>query len=174
MKYLLSLLITSTLIFGVEYQSETVIMEDTEYIFEDVYFNIDYTEDNFEENIPTEHIDFQEILEPIQYLSYKKAEEEAISEEKFLLVKIESNNCKSCDKLNSLLYTNHELNSLISSYTKAVKLNRDADTIPSTLNFIGTPTIFLLNAKTGRVLMKLQGNEASDELEESLKSILWE
>lgn len=151
MKYLISLISLSTLVFSLNYNSKTVI-------------------DN---TIPT-YLSFQDYSEAIQYLPYSQAEEEAISEEKFLLLKIESYNCKSCDKLNSLLDSNENLKNLIKTHTKAVKLNPEEDTLPYNLNLIGTPTVFLLNAETGKVLMKLQGNEASDELEVSLKSVLWE
>lgn len=165
MKYLLSLLSISTLALALNYPSETIISESAEYSLE--------TENYFYEDTELTYIDFQEVSDPIEYLSYSKAQEEAIEQNKFLLIEIESDNCVACDKLNNLLYSNENLKNIISSYTKAVKLNREYDTIPSSLDYIGTPTIFLLDAETGKVLMKLQGNEASEELEASLQSVLW-
>ncbi len=105
----------------------------------------------------------------IKYTNFDRAKQEAIQEHKYLLIKVEANNCKPCDKLNAVLATNEHIKSMINKHVKAVKINTDYDSVPLGLTNMGTPTVFLIKPEEDRVLMKLEGNIDAEELEESLQ-----
>jgi len=109
----------------------------------------------------------------IQYMSLKDARQEAIDENKLVLIEVEDDNCKPCRELNTLLDTNDNIKNMINNHVKAVKINsKDAD-IPEKLKFIGTPTVFLIKPKNGRILVKLQGRVAITDLEPSLRMFIY-
>jgi len=155
MRYFIALYIFTIYLFA--YNSMTVD-ESGEYIIID------------EEN----QIEFEEMNSLIRYIDLEEAKEEAKVEHKFILVKIESSNCPTCNKLNTLLDTNENIKNMVNGYTKAVKLNNDYDHIPPKLEYIGTPTLFLFDSSGKKMLMKLQGSEAIDDIEESLELFIYD
>jgi hypothetical protein len=109
----------------------------------------------------------------IHYSSFSVAKEEAIDENKYIMIKVEADNCIPCNRLNMLLDNNEHIKEIVSRHIKAVKINSTYDTLPEGLHAMGTPTLFLIDPKDeNRVLMKLVGNEAIESLEESLESII--
>ena len=106
----------------------------------------------------------------IQYSTFTQAKEDAIREEKYLLIKIEANNCRPCDELNSMLATNEHIKKMINQHMKVVKVNTDRnEPIPLSLSNRGTPTLFLIEPKNDHILMKLEGEKAVEDLEDSLQ-----
>jgi thioredoxin-related protein len=109
----------------------------------------------------------------IQYMSLKDARKEAINENKLVMIEIEDDNCTPCRELNMLLHTNNNIKDMINNHIKVVKLNRKDANIPPKLKFIGTPTVFLIKPKDGRILVKLQGKVAITDLELSLEMFIY-
>jgi thioredoxin-related protein len=165
MRYFIAFYIFTIYLFAYSHQSERynpsnaiTVDESGEYVIID------------EEN----QVEFEDMSSMIQYMDLKKAKEEAKIEHKFILVKIESSNCPTCNRLNTLLDTNENIKNMVNGYTKAVKLNNDYDNIPPKLEYIGTPTLFLFDSSGKKMLMKLQGSEAIDDIEESLELFIYD
>ncbi|HHH19700.1 MAG TPA: MBL fold metallo-hydrolase [Campylobacterales bacterium] len=101
--------------------------------------------------------------------TYDIAERKAKLEHKYLLVKIESNGCKPCQELNQLLATNCNIKKIINKHTKAIQLNVSYDQVPTNLNHMGTPALFLVQPENEKIVMHLEGRIDPQDLEESLK-----
>jgi len=114
------------------------------------------------------------VLPMIEYIGFEQAKKEAIQEQKYLLIKVEATNCHPCQELDQLLESNNHIKQMIHDHTKAVKINTDYDAVPLGLSNRGTPTIFLIKPDEERVVMKLEGEAAIKELEDSLKSLVEE
>ena len=170
MRYFIAFYIFTIYLFGYSYQLERYNYSNSITLDKSEEYVI--IENSLEEN-RSEGFN-EEISTLIKYIPLIKAREEAMVEDKFLLVKIESNNCPTCSELNVLLDTNKNIKNMVNEYTKAVKFNRDYDKIPPKLQYIGTPTLFLLDSKGKRVLMRLQGTEAIEDIEESLKLFIYD
>jgi len=114
--------------------------------------------------------------EDIPSISYDKdfytAQQHAIEEHKVVLIKVEADNCPPCDKLNQELETNKSLRKMINKYTKVIKINTSHESVPLGLDNMGTPTVFVINPETEKVLVKLEGIGAIQELEASLRSVI--
>ncbi len=125
-------------------------------------------------NIATKQIQEAPIpyIPDIEYREFKQAKALAIKEHKYLLVKVEASNCHPCSELNEMLEHNNHIKKMVNQHTKAVKINTDHEALPSGLNAFGTPTVFLIEPEENRIVMKLQGRAAIDELEESLTSFV--
>ena len=108
----------------------------------------------------------------IEYTNFEKARMEAIREDKYIMIKVESSHCKPCIVLNNELASNKHIKEMINKHIKAVKINADYDSVPMGLTYMGTPTVFLIEPKQDRVLMQLEGTLAAKELEESLDIFL--
>jgi len=110
-------------------------------------------------------------VKPIHYThNFLQARREAIREHKLIMIKIEAEHCQPCKKLNRVLATNNRIKRLINHNIKVVKVNIDhQDRVPMGLSYMGTPTVFLIQPKTKKVLMRLQGVIPARDLEESLK-----
>ena len=105
----------------------------------------------------------------IEYTNLKQAKKSALKEHKFVMIKIEADNCTPCKKLNELLKTNNHIKKMVNQYIKAVKINRDHDNIPANYDVIVTPTILLVKPESNKVLVRLEGSETFEDLEDSLK-----
>jgi len=140
-----------------------------------------------ESNITIEEINYEELvylpiseietdsnsIHEIKYSNFTTAKEEAIEEGKYIMIKVEANNCQPCNKLNALLDSNNNIKEIVNQHIKAVKIDSTYDSLPDGLYTIGTPTVFLLNPKDkDKVLMKLVGVDAIESLEESLEYII--
>jgi len=145
-----------------------------------------------ESNITIESMDYKELVylpileietvddddnnsssQEIKYSNFTTAKEEAIKEDKYILIKVEADDCQPCNRLNALLDSNEKIKKIVKEHIKAVKINSAYDSLPDGLYTMGTPTVFLLNPKDkDRVLMKLVGTEAIESLEESLDYII--
>jgi len=136
-----------------------------------------------EEMLPTleEHVQnvTQQITESpipyipnIHYIKFDNAKKEAIKEHKYVMIKVEATGCRPCETLNNLLATNDHIKSMVNQHIKAVKVNTDQENLPMGLQNMGTPTVFLIKPDEDRVVMKLEGNEAIEDLEDSLKSFV--
>ncbi|MCK5853717.1 MAG: thioredoxin family protein [Sulfurovaceae bacterium] len=108
----------------------------------------------------------------IHYTNFDKAKREAKREHKYIMIKIEANNCEPCVALNQELATNNHIKEMVNKHIKAVKINTDYDDVPMGLTYMGTPTVFLIEPEGNRVLMQLEGSLAVRELEESLDIFL--
>ena len=108
------------------------------------------------------------LIPSIRYTNFDKAKREAMKEHKYIMIKIEANNCEPCVALNQELATNNHIKEMVNNHIKAVKINADYDTVPMGLSYMGTPTVFLIEPNEDRVLMQLEGGLAVRELEESL------
>ena len=104
----------------------------------------------------------------VQYSNLKTAKKEAITQHKYLLIKVESEDCLPCQKLDELLASNQHIKEMIYRYIKAVKVDSHKSPAPLGLSIEGTPTVFLIKPETNRVIAKLEGNSAIEELEETL------
>lgn len=172
MRYLIPFFIFTTYLFAYSYQSEPYAHSDPITLDESgEYVIIDSSSESSNEQ---DYVEIEELTSLIEYIDLKKAREEAKVENKFLLVKIESNNCPTCSDLNILLDTNENIKGMISGYTKAVKLNLDYDKIPPKLEYVGTPTLFLFDSSGKKMLIKLQGSETIDDIEESLELFIYD
>jgi hypothetical protein len=166
-------------LFGFSYQTKPFINAENENYIIDVSSEYvieenNLTNDNNYNDIELEYIMYDSgIPKKIKYMELNKARKEAINEDKLVLVKIESNNCRSCVRLNNFLDTNENVKNMFNDYIKAVSLNREYDRIPPKLDYIGTPTLFLVKPKSGEILMQLQGDATVEELEESLKMFIY-
>jgi len=121
----------------------------------------------------------QEIIQPsvpyvheIQYSDFESAKKLAIQEHKYLLIKVEASNCQPCNRLNQLLQSNNHIKQMVNQHVQAVKIDALHTQVPMGLSTIGTPTVFLIQPEEGRVVMKLEGNEAIEDLEASLSSFV--
>jgi len=110
-------------------------------------------------------------VKPIHYIhNFLQARREAIREHKLVMIKIEAEHCQPCKKLNRVLATNKRIKRLINHNIKVVKVNIDnQERVPMGLSYMGTPTVFLIQPKNQKVLMRLQGVIQARDLEESLK-----
>ena len=110
-------------------------------------------------------------VKPIHYThNFSQARREAIREHKLVMIKIEAEDCQPCKKLDRVLATNRRIKRLINHNIKVVRVNIDhQDRVPMGLSYTGTPTVFLIQPKTKKVLMRLQGVIPAQDLEESLK-----
>jgi thioredoxin-related protein len=110
-------------------------------------------------------------VKPIRYThNFLQARREAIREHKLVMIKIEAEHCQPCKKLDRVLATNKRIKRLINHNIKVVKVNIDhQDRVPMGLSYMGTPTVFLIQPKNQKVLMRLQGVIPARDLEESLK-----
>ena len=61
---------------------------------------------------------------------------------------------------------------MINKYTKVIKINTSHESVPLGLDNMGTPTVFVINPETEKVLVKLEGIGAIQELEASLRSVI--
>lgn len=168
MRYFILFCMFTIFIFAYSYQSEPYNYSNSPIINQEEEYN---SSKNLNEE---EYIEYTETTPLISYMTLNEARKEAKNEHKFLLVKIESTNCPTCSRLNTLLDTNENIKNMVTQYTKAVKFNPDYDRIPPKLNYIGTPTIFLLNSKGTKILMKLQGSGAVDDIEKSLELFIYD
>ncbi len=172
MRYFISFWIFTLYLSAYSYQSEPYNYSNSITVDESgEYIIINSDSQNISEQ---DSIEVEEINEPINYIDLKKAKEEAKAEHKFLLIKIESNNCPACNRLNAFLDSNENIKNMVNQYTKAVKFNRDYDQIPPKLEFVGTPTLFLFDSDAKKMLMKLQGSETIDDIEESLALFIYD
>ena len=107
----------------------------------------------------------------IQYTDLKQAKKSALKEHKYVMIKVEADNCRPCQKLNKLLKTNTRIKKIVNKYVKSVKINRDHESVPSPYDDVVTvaPTVLLVNPKTNQVLVQLEGDETTDDLYESIK-----
>lgn len=105
----------------------------------------------------------------IQYTNLKQAQKSALKEHKFVMIKVEADNCNPCKKLNELLKTNNQIKKMVNQHIKAVKINRDHDNVPANYAVIVAPTILLVKPESNRILVKLEGSETFEDLEDSLK-----
>jgi thioredoxin-related protein len=173
MRYFILFYIFATYLLAYSYQSDSIIVaESGEYVIIDSYL-----EDNNSQNLDKQEyidIEYEPITPLIEYIDFKEAKKEAKIEHKFILIKIESTNCPTCSKLNILLNTNENIKNMVNGYTKAVKFNNDYEQIPPKLEHIGTPTLFLFDSDGKRMLIKLQGSEAIDDLEKSLELFIYD
>jgi thioredoxin-related protein len=181
MKYFISLIILPLYLFGLNYQDESypqpIVYEEynAEYavdsiiVDEQIIEENNFSENNYEEEIIYEYTEPQPQNPQINYMELKQARKEAIEEHKYVLVKIESSNCPTCMKLNQLLETNEHIKGLFNNYIKAVKLNLSYDKVPPKYQFIGTPTIFLIEPNRGKIQVELQGSDAINDLELALE-----
>jgi len=103
----------------------------------------------------------------IKYTNFTQAKQDALKEHKYILIKIEADHCKPCERLNDTLSSNNHIKKMINEHIKAVKINTDFDTIPLGLSNRGTPTVFLIEPENDQVIMKLEPEEVG-ELEASL------
>jgi len=177
MRYFIVIYTLSIYLFAYNYQPRPITLDESgEYVIIDSLGGRYFEDlDNQESLIIQEtSIYEEEANSTINYIDLKEAREEAKIENKFLLVKIESDNCPTCSKLNILLDNNENIKSMVNEYTKAVKFNSEYDQIPPRLEFIGTPTLFLLDSQGKKILMKLQGSEAIEDIEESLKLFIYD
>ncbi len=110
----------------------------------------------------------QKVVPNIRYSNFYQAKQAAIQEHKYLLIKVEANHCRPCDKLNHLLATNNNIKRMVNRHMKAVKINTDYDAVPMGLSNMGTPTIFLIKPENEQVIMRLEGTDAFEDLEDSL------
>ena len=110
-------------------------------------------------------------VKPIHYThNFSQARREAIREHKLVMIKIEAEHCQPCKKLDRVLATNKRIKRLINRNIKVVKVNIDhQERVPLGLSYMGTPTVFLIQPKNQKVLMRLQGVIPARDLEESLK-----
>ena len=116
--------------------------------------------------------------EVVPYISYDKdfftAQRDAIKEHKMVFIKVEADDCVPCMELDQELASNKTLRKMINKYTKAIKVNTSYESVPLGLTNMGTPTVFIINPETEKVLMKLEGDSAYKDLEDSLRSITGE
>ena len=105
----------------------------------------------------------------IHYSDFKQAKEDAIKKNRYIMIEVEADNCQPCNRLNNLLETNDNIKRMVNNHIEAVKINTNYESLPLGLSVMGTPTVFLLNAEDGKVMMRLIGNEAIEDLEASLK-----
>jgi len=119
-------------------------------------------------NLPPIHTAF---IPNITYKNFEQAKQDALREHKYILIKIEANHCKPCEKLNTTLTTNDNLKKIINEHTIAVKINTSFDNVPLGLTNRGTPTVFLIEPENDQVKMKLEPEEI-EELEASLNTII--
>ena len=181
MKYFILFIMFPLYLFGFSYQTNPFIQSQNENYIIDVGNEYIVNDENFTENssyidngIELEYVMYEpETSKTIKYMGLNKAREEAINEDKLVLVKIESTNCRSCTRLNTFLDTNENVKTMFNDYIKAVSLNREYDRIPPKLDYVGTPTLFLVKPKSGEVLMQLQGDATVEELEEALKMFIY-
>jgi len=115
-------------------------------------------------NKPPVHTAF---IPNIKYINFAQAQQDAIKEHKYILIKVEANHCKPCDKLNTTLSTNDHIKEMINKHTIAVKINTSFNNVPLGLSNRGTPTVFLIEPENNKVVMKLEPEQVG-ELEESL------
>jgi glyoxylase-like metal-dependent hydrolase (beta-lactamase superfamily II) len=114
----------------------------------------------------------EELIPSIHYdKDFYTAQQHALREHKMVLIKIEADNCHPCEELNSVIANNKNIRKMINTYTKAIKVNTSYESVPLGLTNRGTPTVFIINPETEKVLMKLEGEEAIKELEVSLHSL---
>jgi glyoxylase-like metal-dependent hydrolase (beta-lactamase superfamily II) len=117
---------------------------------------------------------FNSEVTSINYTSFDRAKREAMSENKYIMVKVEASDCEPCVALNYELANNSHIKEMVRKHIKAVEIDADHDTIPMGLTYMGTPTVFLIEPKQNRVLMQLEGTLAAKDLENSLGIFLEE
>ncbi|NEW59805.1 thioredoxin family protein [Sulfurovum sp. bin170] len=109
----------------------------------------------------------------IKYSDFITAKESAVKEDKYIMIKVEADNCPPCERLNALLESNENIKEMVNRHIKSVNINSSYDSLPEGLHSIGTPTVFLIKPnEDNKVVMKLVGNEAIEDLEEALKSFV--
>lgn len=108
-------------------------------------------------------------IRSIQYTNLSIAKKMALKEHKFVMIKIEADNCNPCKRLNKLLKTNNRIKKMVNNYIKAVKINRDHDTLPTEYDIRFAPTVLLVRPDSNQVLVQLEGSEAFEDLEDALK-----
>ena len=116
--------------------------------------------------------------EEVPCISYDKdydtAQRDAIKEHKMVFIKVEADNCVPCAELDQMLKSNKKLRKIINKYTTAIKINTSYETVPLGITNRGTPTVIVLNPETNKVLVKLEGMDEVEDLEDSLRSITGE
>ena len=105
----------------------------------------------------------------IKYTNLKQAKRSALREHKFVMIKIEADNCSPCRELNKLLKTNDKVKNMVNRHIKAVKINRDHESLPVGFDIMAAPTILLFKPETNQVLVQLEGRETFEDLEDALK-----
>ena len=104
----------------------------------------------------------------VQYSNLKTAKKEAITQHKYLLIKVESEGCLPCQKLDELLASNQHIKEMMYRYIKAVKVDSHKSPTPLGLSVKGTPTVFLIKPENNKVVAILEGRSAIEELEDTL------
>ncbi len=116
--------------------------------------------------------------EEVPCISYDKdydtAQRDAIKEHKMVFIKVEADDCVPCAELDQMLKSNKKLRKIINKYTTAIKINTSYETVPLGITNRGTPTVIVLNPETNKVLVKLEGMDEVEDLEDSLRSITGE
>ncbi len=110
----------------------------------------------------------------INYTNFDQAKKEAMSENKYIMIKVEVGDCEPCVALNYELKNNSHIKEMVHRHIKAVEIDADYDALPMGLSYMGTPTVFLIEPKNNKVLMQLEGTLAVKDLEQSLEIFLEE
>ncbi len=105
----------------------------------------------------------------IHYSTFGVALREAKVNKKIVLIKVHSNDCPYCDKLDKILATNRQVKELISKYYEMVEINNSYEFVPLNVMISTTPSFVFVRPRDKKVLMIVPGIQALGDLVEILK-----
>jgi len=102
----------------------------------------------------------------IYQTDYKKAQQEAKEENKYLFVVITSENCRWCKKLKKTTLKNSEIEESLAKDYIAVALDRDSSYFPKFIEIEGVPSVVIIEPKSQKVIRNIVGfrEDANDYL----------
>lgn len=103
-------------------------------------------------------------------ISYEKALQLSQEDDKLILLKLESNDCKYCVQMNQEVFTNHEVQALLENF-RVVQVNVDREKIPLDLELMLSPTFVFVN-KEEEIVKKLPGAWTTEDFIEFLNDEL--
>ncbi len=105
----------------------------------------------------------------IRYYSYHQALKKAQREKRIVLLKVRSDNCPFCDKLDGLLKHDNQIKRLINKHYIMVQMNSSRDELPLNIHVAVTPSLAFIRPNNPKVEMLISGIESRQELINVLK-----
>lgn len=111
------------------------------------------------------------LTEKLNYNSYKEALSKSKKEHKLIMIKLTSQHCHYCKKMDSSTMIDQEVVKLLNKAFVSVEIDVEKDTIPLDLNKSMTPTFIFLNEK-GKIISKVPGSWGKKDFLDILNSVI--
>lgn len=105
----------------------------------------------------------------INWMSYDAALKQSSENPKPLFVEIMSKGCRYCDYMEENVFADTKVQQFLNAHYYSIKLNAREDEIPKGLSVIGTPMLYILEAKSAEVKERVFGALTKEDFLDTLK-----